>query len=117
MKGIRLSTVVTVVAALATGMLLFTTSQKVQKAERHLAKLESEKEQTEEAIRVLRAEWDYLNRPDRLETMATRYLGMKQPVLAEVTKDAAALPAPASPASGQLVVQPALYHPAKGHPQ
>ncbi len=113
MKGIRLSTVVTCVAALSTGALLFSTSQKVQKAERQMASLEKQKDSEQEAIRVLRAEWDYLNRPDRLEAMATRFLGMKQPTLAAVTDDPDAIPTPipaAVPPAPVLPPQPAVLH-------
>lgn len=87
MKIMRVSTVVAVMFAVATGTMLFSTSQKVQKAERQLSKLTAEKNREQEAMRVLRAEWDYLNRPDRLEALASRYLGMKQPELATVTDD------------------------------
>lgn len=58
---------------------LFSTSQKVQQAEDHLAALRADLAQERQSARVLRAEWDYLNRPDRLEALARQYLDLQPP--------------------------------------
>ncbi len=58
------------------GAALFLTSQNVQSSERELKTLEAQMESKHEEIRVLKAEWDYLNRPDRLEKLAREKLGL-----------------------------------------
>ena len=49
------------------GALLFTVSQDVQSIERDIRTVDNSVDNEKEALRVLRAEWHYLNRPDRLE--------------------------------------------------
>jgi len=65
-------------AGLSGGLLLYT-SQKVQQAEDRLSDLRAELAMQEEAIDVLEAEWAYLNNPQRLEDLATKYLDLKPP--------------------------------------
>lgn len=60
-------------AAICAGILLHV-SQKVQQAESHLATLESQIEEEQSRIRVLGAEWEYLNTPQRLEMLSGEYL-------------------------------------------
>lgn len=67
----------TVVAGCAT--FLFWTSQSVQQAQQRLGVMKAELAQERQSMRVLRAEWDYLNRPDRLEALAVRYLDLVPP--------------------------------------
>lgn len=79
---LKLSSFTALLLALLSGGALFWVSQQVQKSEREQRKLQQIANQEQEAIRVLDAEWDYLNRPDRLEAMAHEYLQMS-PVKAE----------------------------------
>ncbi len=72
----RLSTLLVISGAVAAGALLFWTSQSVQQSESRLGKLRQAVQGEEQAIRVLKAEWDYLNRPDRLEFLASEYLDL-----------------------------------------
>lgn len=76
MAFIRASSCCAIVLAACAGGILFWVSQKVQDAERQKAAIEESLEHEQEALRVLKAEWDYLNRPDRLEAMAKKYLNM-----------------------------------------
>ncbi len=46
----------------------------VERQEARLAELQQTLQHEEETIQVLQAEWSYLNRPDRLRDLATRYL-------------------------------------------
>lgn len=84
--------------AIAAGTLLFWTSQSVQRAEDRLENLTRAVANEEQAIRVLNAEWAYLNRPDRLEDLAVRYLDLTDPApAAAVLQDVSALPDPSAP--------------------
>ncbi len=56
------------------GSMLLRTSQNVQEAEERLFNLSAQVEEEQEAIRVLKAEWEYLNSPLRLEQLAKGYL-------------------------------------------
>ena len=100
MRLLRLSTVTSFGLAFASGLVLFWTSQNVQQSEIHERQLKQSIVDERESIRVLRAEWDYLNRPDRLEAMAGRYLDMKAPApvqLLEKVADIPDVPAEAAP--------------------
>ena len=52
---------------------------RVQEAEEKLEVLEAEIAREEDTMRVLRAEWEYLNRPERLERLATEFLDLVPP--------------------------------------
>ncbi len=66
------SVAATVVAVVA----LFVIKYGVQNLEDEIAALEREKERHNQAIQVLRAEWSYLNRPDRIARLADRHLDL-----------------------------------------
>ena len=70
MRIFRISNVMILLIAATFGVFLFWTSQDVQKKERELAKIKAALAQEQETIRVLSVEWDYLNRPQRLEDLA-----------------------------------------------
>ena len=77
-------------AALSGGMLLVT-SQNVERKETELRNLRSVMAAEEESLRVLRAEWAYVNRPDHLEALAKQYLDLVPPQAAQNVSDAAAM--------------------------
>lgn len=58
------------------GVALFLLKYEVQEREERLARLNAEIIRNQEAIQVLRAEWSYLNRPDRLAELARRHLNL-----------------------------------------
>lgn len=66
-------------AALA-GVTLFHTAQEVQDKRQKLAYLQNELAKEKESIRVLQAEWSYLNQPMRLEELITEYLPELSPL-------------------------------------
>ncbi len=74
---IKLSALMALLLAVLSGSALFWVSQQVQEAERVQRNLQAVIDQEQEALRVLTAEWDYLNRPDRLEELARTYLNME----------------------------------------
>ncbi len=94
MKLFKLSTLLPIAGAIAAGALLFWTSQNVQQSENALRSLQKSVKSEEQTIRVLHAEWDYLNRPDRLEELAARHLGVSLSSSAafSVSDDLSALP-------------------------
>ncbi len=62
------------ILAITAGTVLFHTSDAVQKTQEEIERLESEIAEERESIRVLKAEWAYLNQPERLEKLAREYL-------------------------------------------
>lgn len=93
--------------AIIAGITLFHISERVQSAEADLARIEAAAAKEAETIRVLRAEWAYLNRPDRLEKLAQKHLGMAPPAIQQVMVDSGALPPQPAPAATVLPVSAA----------
>jgi cell division protein FtsL len=62
--------------AIAAAVAAFVVKYEVRDLEDQLAALESELVQSQESIHVLKAEWSYLNRPERLTDLAARYLDL-----------------------------------------
>ena len=119
MKLFRISNILLLCSAACLGGLLFRTSQSVQVAEDKLAGLNMSVRQEQESIRVLDAEWDYLNRPQRLEALAKKYLSVSSPESNQFVEDAAAIPEPVAPvippAKPAIFAQPVAV-PAKPSP-
>ena len=114
-RKIRLSTIALIVAAALTGVMLFRISERVQTAEDNLAHMEEAAAKEAETIRVLRAEWDYLNRPDRLESLAKTHLKMTKPGIAQVMTDSGDLP-PVAPSDETQPVSMVPEQPEKETP-
>ncbi len=72
----RYSTMFWIVLAALSGSALFYTSQQVTGGRDQLARIEKNIGQEEESLRVLQAEWSYLNQPERLEKLAQQYLDL-----------------------------------------
>ena len=70
----RLSGIFSIFLAIACGSLLFWTGESVQEAEKQLGSAQNNMEKEQESLRVLSAEWDFLNRPDRLEKLVNEGL-------------------------------------------
>lgn len=58
------------------GGVLFHTSQQVNDGRQRLAVINDDIRKEDETIRVLQAEWGYLNQPDRLEKLSKQYLNL-----------------------------------------
>lgn len=58
------------------GGFLFQTTQRVNDGRQRLAALTQDIKTEEESLRVLQAEWSYLNQPDRLEKLSREYLNL-----------------------------------------
>lgn len=72
----RKSTLLWLVLAAFCGTVLFHTSQKVHDEREKIATLNASISKEEESLRVLSAEWSYLNQPARLEKLAKTYLNI-----------------------------------------
>jgi hypothetical protein len=79
------------VAALL-GTALFVTSGEVQHAEKKYRAAQEKLDATKAAIKILQAEWAYLNRPDRLEELATSYLRLAPQPVPTIARSVALLP-------------------------
>lgn len=79
MKGLKLRSFVIFALAAIAGAALLHTSQRVQHAEDRLSNLRADIAREQDAIRVLKAEWEYLNRPERLEKLAAEFLNLVPP--------------------------------------
>ena len=115
-----LSILLAVTLAVMAGTALFRVSQQVQTAEEKQESLVQAVASEKEAIRVLNAEWDYLNRPDRLEALSQEYLHMRQPQMKQMESSPAQLPelhAPptleAQPAALEIPVTPPVQRQAQ----
>jgi cell division protein FtsL len=100
-----------VLAALV-GFALFHLKYQVQALEDQLAKLNRSIVHEQEQIHVLRAEWTYLDRPERIEQLAQKYLDLAPPKASQIgtiaglpmrdaeSADPASLQSRAEPTSG-----------------
>lgn len=118
MKFFRMSTMLALTLSVSSGFMLFSTAQKVQQADGELQHMKSTVAQEQQTIRVLRAEWDYLNRPDRLEALVQKNMELIPATAEMVRNDTADLPdvyvpivparKPAFSAGGQAPVMQAI---------
>ena len=83
-------------------VVLFRVSQDVDALERDLASLNGEILAEHDAIRVLRAEWAYLNRPERLRHLAGHLTALEPLEPIQLVANAAAIPMPL-PKPGETV--------------
>ena len=58
---------------------------RVKAQERALAELQTSLAREAEAIRVLKAEWSYLNQPERLQSLARRHLSLAPTGASQIT--------------------------------
>ncbi len=92
MRLSRLKTVVIFAVAAVLGTALLQISRHVQEAQIEMAKLEARLAKEQETMRVLQAEWAFLNSPARLEGLAQEYLGLEAPDVARIATSGEALP-------------------------
>lgn len=73
----RLAVIASIGAIVVAMLALFIVKYEVRDLERAFAALDLERQRHVEAIRVLRSEWSYLNRPTRIADLAERYLTLE----------------------------------------
>lgn len=118
MRIFRISNILSLLVATFFGVLLFWTSQSVQTKEGLLKEARKNLTREQETLRVLSVEWDYLNRPQRLEKLATE-LGMEPAGGGEMVRDVRDIPEPLTFEEGytQPVSFDAAPAPVKAPPQ
>ncbi|MDD9900204.1 MAG: hypothetical protein OXT65_04425 [Alphaproteobacteria bacterium] len=97
----RKSTLIWMFLAAVASVLLFHTSQQVLEKRARVADLSAATAREKESLHVLKAEWSYLNQPERLEKLAAENLDLTPATAEHMVKVAdldAALAAPPPPA-------------------
>jgi hypothetical protein len=74
---IRLSNLVWVTLAVVVGFGLFQLKHQVQELEDEMFRLNRTILAEQQAIHVLKAEWSYINQPQRLQSLASRHLDLQ----------------------------------------
>jgi cell division protein FtsL len=76
MSIVRVSLVIWLIVAGAVALGLYQVKYEVQRLEEELHQVRSDIRQDRVALHVLEAEWAYLNRPERLQRLASKHLDM-----------------------------------------
>jgi cell division protein FtsL len=83
---IRITTLLWIALLAVAGGTVMNVSYQVRLVQRHIAELQRDARQEQEAIHILDAEWDTLNDPKRIDGLAQRYLpGLQSTPIARVT--------------------------------
>lgn len=101
----RQTTLLFGVLAIGLALVLFGVKYEVQDVEEELARLDQDIANERRSIHVLRAEWAYLNNPDRLRGLAKAHLDL-QPLAPEQLGSFASLPWPTPPAKAAVAIAP-----------
>jgi hypothetical protein len=70
----RLTTLIWILVVVVAAFLLYMVKYQVQALRTQVVQTERELEAERESLHVVAAEWAYLNRPERLRSLAARYL-------------------------------------------
>ncbi len=89
------------------GAMLLDVSQRVQKAEREVRRVDRALEKERESIRVLEAEWAYLNDPARLEEITAQGLDLAMQPAKDVISDMGLANPPGATKAGSALRLPA----------
>ncbi len=104
---------VVIALVVGSGALLMNISQHVQRAEREIKIYDRKIARKEEALRVLKAEWAYLNNPARLELLASKGLDLATPDAQNIISDIPPekeLSSPSLIAPANHLTSPILHH-------
>lgn len=116
---IRPTSLILMVLAAAAGGALFQVAFEVSELDDELARLNHEIRADRDAIHVLRAEWSFLNQPERLEELTRRHLDLLPASGAQIAGTGAVpvMPQEAAPATGSdITITPALVAEPKAKP-
>ncbi len=78
-KRLRISTFIIYAVAAMAAVVLLHTSQRVQESRERLEAIKADIAREQDSLRMLKAEWEYLNRPERLERLASEFLELAPP--------------------------------------
>jgi cell division protein FtsL len=98
-----------VLATLGTASVLYSHEHATRASERNLAHEKAAIVDNAEAIKLLKAEWSSLTRPERIQNLAQTQLGMKSMAVDQIVTDAElairidTLSAAATPATGNTI--------------
>lgn len=107
----RAVTLMWIPLAIGVGVSMFLLKYKVQALEDELVAKQAQVVRDRAAIRVLEAEWTYLNDPERLRELSAQYLGFGPPAVTNIA-DISALPMKgASDATDTPESAPAKHNP------
>jgi cell division protein FtsL len=107
---IRITTLLWVALLFVAGGTVMHVSYQVRRVERHLSELNRDTRQEQDKLRILGAEWDTLNDPQRIDGLAKRYLALEPtPIQRVVALDAIPLKL-----SDDQIAKLAAATPAKG---
>ncbi len=79
------------IALILSATMLMRVSQNVQRLEKDIVRYDREIAKEKDKIRVLKAEWAYLNNPERLEILASGGYNMRTPEMSALISDSAYL--------------------------
>jgi len=82
----RLATVIWMVVIVAAALMLYMVKYQVQAIRNQATETASELEAEKEALHVVNAEWAYLNRPERLQQLASKYLAASDMTVDQVAQ-------------------------------
>ncbi len=104
----RLGTVFWLVLVLAAGFTTFKVKYAVQDIEDELSRTRRQTIAEQQEIRVLTAEWTYLNQPERLAELNRRFLGLAAITAKQLQRSIAEIPlrAPAAPPAAPTAAPP-----------
>ncbi len=81
---IRITTLLWIALLVVAGGTVMRVSYQVRHMEKHLSELARDTRQEQDAIRILGAEWDTLNDPQRIDGLSKRYLTLEPTPIARV---------------------------------
>jgi cell division protein FtsL len=84
---IRASTIVWLLILSFSAFGVFQVKYQVQDLRKDLTEINRQLEQERDAIHVLKAEWSYLNQPDRLRVLAQRYLQLEAVMVSQINSN------------------------------
>ncbi|MGO4404042.1 hypothetical protein AB4Z10_07215 [Bosea sp. RAF48] len=83
---IKLLHVIAIGALVSSAVYAYSIKYETTLAAEHLQKLKTKTQRERDAIQVLKAEWQFLNRPDRVQALAERHLDLQPFVVTQVVK-------------------------------
>lgn len=93
--SLRITALIYMACVVCAAVGLYLVKYNVQNVQREVAGLKKELAQEKESLHLLNAEWAYLNRPQRLEQLASRHLDLV-PLDSRQVGEVAILPAAAT---------------------